>query len=1199
LSLLSGVAQNISANLVMDDVLYNIYDWANQLVDTHLFYIALYNKRYDMLDFPLVMQNDKRIAWQDRQLDDCPELKHIIETKNILHINRSADTPFKTVFKDLPDDNKHQTYLGLPLATGAKLIGVIAVIGNMDETNTSILEMVAQHSSLAIRNAMLYDRSVRLADNLTSINQSMRYVLSNLDTDKILQKACEVAIKIGQAQKAAFFLPDDANSNLSVLAKSIGLTTQHVQLYSSSEYQPQMHLSAIKIVANIASLDKEDARVKLAEEGQFCAMVEIPFKSGNALTGLLALFHDKPHNYQHGSLELLEMLTHQVASALDHVELVNTLEHYAVEQAQLVQISRELAFHLELPELLNNVAAVFQLMINVNKVDISLLHPDNNQMIFHKNAENKPPVFVDEIPELSVLVRQQPNPRVFYRSDGAVSEELLGLLGHDILMLTLLPLVVDKRVLGVIFISDTIIHDFSDGEWRLMEMSANQIATQLYKTQEYHRTQEALQRRMQQLTMIESITQQISSALDLEQIMENLLDAVLKSTQADVAAFGLVSENNTLDVIALESLEGEWVNTHIERKIIGIMGRVVRTGKMMVIPDNRAEEHYLGDLAVHKYSSSLVIPLVKDNSIIGVLDVESKKLDFFKDEQIELVKNLVGHAVISIQNARLFQERQKQIDGLTELRNLALHLSGDTDTKYVIDEIQKTTLTLLKGHGAVIFGYNETTGETYELDSTQAGNKRKRNKKGILESIPKEIIHQAVQTDTIQFVGDIREVNTFDEYLASDKIDYVSLIVAPIKHGGNISEILCVTFSTPRTYEEADLRTVELLAIQAAGHLESAYLYERLHSASNRMRAILDSINEGVILLDDKGNLIETNISAENLLNIELEDHFGENFAQLLFAYVKDQWAKGQNEAMIDSLTDMARTLRTKPQRITYHSLEIYKNDKPQYIQSVGSSVFDSSGKVTGRLLTMRDVTEEQLLAKYRDEISHMVVHDLRGPLGSIISSLILMREIAMELGDETLPTLMEVSINSAEILLDLVETLLDIAKLETRQMPLAPAVSPIIKTIDKALMALDTSIKDADITVDTKIPGNLPQVSMDSDKIRRVIINLLDNAIRFTPSGGQVLISGKNGTNEIIMSISDSGPGIPTDAVERIFEKFHQTETKNIHGRRGMGLGLTFCKLAVEAHGGRIWVERKGKLSGTTISFTLPLTHKSKKAVI
>lgn len=161
--------------------------------------------------------------------------------------------------------------------------------------------------------------------------------------------------------------------------------------------------------------------------------------------------------------------------------------------------------------------------------------------------------------------------------------------------------------------------------------------------------------------------------------------------------------------------------------------------------------------------------------------------------------------------------------------------------------------------------------------------------------------------------------------------------------------------------------------------------------------------------------------------------------------------------------------------------------------------------------------------------------------------------------------------------------------------MPLEIAPAPFAPLVHNAVVHLSPLAADRDIVVETDLPPDLPMVDIDNEKIGRVLINLLDNAIKFTPTGERVTLRACHRDDELgnvlLCSVQDRGPGIPKEYHEKIFDRFAQVRDQvPAPGRRGTGLGLAFCKLAIEAHNGRIWVESEpGK--GSVFFFTLPVS--------
>lgn len=1199
LSILNTIGESISTNLATDEVLLGIYRQVRQLLDVSVFYIALYDSETQQIQFRLAIDGDQPASWPSHSLGRQSVTDHVIQTKTMLHAGRDE---IRRLNLEIPGSPAFRAYLGLPLMAGTKVLGVMGVVQSdtaqpLDNTAVEILQLIANQAGMAIRNASLYDRSVKLAQNLTLINQSVQDVMFNLDNEDAMQVACQTAMQISGAARAAIFLVNPENKGQLNLAQAANLTEAHSALYQQAAFLPDFPQTESRAVDDVNALPPGDRLRLLADAGRFRAMAQIPLRSSTLSIGVLIVFHNEPQVYDATLLKLLETLAHQVTAALDNADLLKDLELYASEQAQLVHLSRISTSSLKLETIIGRVSQMVQQMMGVGRVNIALMHQDRDLLRVYNGAANTPPqdLVVSEVPEVRLMTDQpQPVPRVFYREDEAVSPQLQGLMQQQRdETLALMPMQANNTLLGVIMLAHPEARYFTDSEWRLMEMASNQVATQLHNAQLHDMTENALNRRLQQLALIESIAQQITSALDLEQLIHNVLEAAIRATQCDMAALGLVTDNDAVRIIVHKQSEaGEWLKYEaIQAAHEGLIGQAIQSRKTLIVPDNRQASGYIVESTYRPLLSSLVIPLIVEDKPIGALNIESCTPDFFQDEQVEFAKNLAGHALISIQNARLLQERQAQIEMLTGLRDLSVRLSSDTNLISVTKAIAQTAITLIQGHSALLMQYNP---ETEELETLSSTRREGSSFLSALTHVPEEIIRQTARYSQTQVIEDVFQHELYQTYSQLSDVDYQGLICTPIKRGQQVTEVLSVMLPRHHHITSGDVSTIELLAIQSAGHLENTALYERIRTYSNRMRAILDSTRDGIILLDRTGQLIEANMSAEQLLGIDLEDYQGQHFAMMLMKAM--QVGGVVDDGVQEALTDMARVLRLEPRRITNQSLEIRRGSTVRYIEAVGSPI-DSTNSFTGRLLTLRDVTEERLLAAYRDEISNMVVHDLRGPLSSIISSLNLAVEMIREHSDDLLkdvvaPTL-EVSMDSASTLLSLVDSLLDIARLETRRMPLRPAIVSVDDMVRSAFLALSNSINEAQVQVEILIPDDLPTVEVDADKIRRVLINLLDNAVRYTPQGGKIQISAaRMGNKKVIMRVADSGGGIPPEESERVFEKFSQIKGSTpSHGRKGSGLGLTFCKLAIEAHGEKIWVEQYGPLSGACFAFTLPVT--------
>jgi len=224
-----------------------------------------------------------------------------------------------------------------------------------------------------------------------------------------------------------------------------------------------------------------------------------------------------------------------------------------------------------------------------------------------------------------------------------------------------------------------------------------------------------------------------------------------------------------------------------------------------------------------------------------------------------------------------------------------------------------------------------------------------------------------------------------------------------------------------------------------------------------------------------------------------------------------------------------------------------------------------------------------------RDNLTHMIVHDLRSPLTGIMGFMQLVQMQAGQKLDDTESQFLGKALASCSTLLEMINSLLDVNRLEEGKMPLKPARCDLRALADEAIETLGAATEGIKLRFDR--PTEEVIAHCDPEVVRRIIANLLGNAIRFTPKEGEVRLALESDPERARVSVTDSGPGIPPDYREKIFDKFGQVEAREDNRKYSTGLGLTFCKLAVEAHGGRIGlVSEVGR--GSTFWFELPAAN-------
>ncbi len=250
------------------------------------------------------------------------------------------------------------------------------------------------------------------------------------------------------------------------------------------------------------------------------------------------------------------------------------------------------------------------------------------------------------------------------------------------------------------------------------------------------------------------------------------------------------------------------------------------------------------------------------------------------------------------------------------------------------------------------------------------------------------------------------------------------------------------------------------------------------------------------------------------------------------------------------------------------------------------------AGTLAERLKTTAEhlqTANERLLEseELRDNLTHMIIHDLRNPITAVMGGLDLLRMMLSSTLNADQSRLLETSKRSSEKLLNLVNDILDINKMEAGKLKLVVQPVDINQMLEENAEAIRILTEREGQYLHLDLSTSIPEVICEKRLISRVVGNLLSNAIKHTPDGGSITISSRMQDDDYItISVADTGYGIPVEYREHLFEKFSQAKGEE---QRGTGLGLTFCRMTVEAHGGEIWAESELD-QGSTFTFTLPV---------
>jgi PAS domain S-box-containing protein len=359
------------------------------------------------------------------------------------------------------------------------------------------------------------------------------------------------------------------------------------------------------------------------------------------------------------------------------------------------------------------------------------------------------------------------------------------------------------------------------------------------------------------------------------------------------------------------------------------------------------------------------------------------------------------------------------------------------------------------------------------------------------------------------------------------------------------------------------------IAAQAGTAIAHARLFAETQAAQLRYAGLFEDSVDPILISDLTGTVTDANRRAETFLGYSRKELLGKSVLEL---------HSPEGDVVTTDLSGLQ-----PGQTLAYDGQADHRAGRTLSVEVHAKRI--DIGKEPFVQWILRDMSERLELDQLRTDLTSMIFHDLRSPLGNILSSLEVM-QTSITREDEALQAVLSIALRSGRRASRLVESLLDLDRLEADQAVLEISTAAIGALITEAVEEVHPTAEAKGHVLKFNLTRGLPKVEIDVDMMRRVLINLLENAIKYTRSGGRITISAGIDGDEVIVSVRDSGPGIPVKDQLHIFDKF--TRVRQESRLKGRGIGLAFCRLAVEAHGGRIWVEsEEGK--GSTFQFTLP----------
>ncbi|WP_190713829.1 PAS domain S-box protein [Oscillatoria sp. FACHB-1406] len=364
--------------------------------------------------------------------------------------------------------------------------------------------------------------------------------------------------------------------------------------------------------------------------------------------------------------------------------------------------------------------------------------------------------------------------------------------------------------------------------------------------------------------------------------------------------------------------------------------------------------------------------------------------------------------------------------------------------------------------------------------------------------------------------------------------------------------------------------------ITLAKHLEEVRLQaeQELRQSEAKFRSLSDCSPVGIFMTDIQGLRVYTNRCYQQICDCTFEEALGEGWIQLVHPEDREpvitNWSKAVSQKQ--GFSDEVRY--------------VHKDGIIRFCRVQLAPILSVSGELIGYVSTVEDVTESKVIEKMKSEFISVVSHELRTPLASIRGSLGLLAAGVFKNKPETAQQMLDIAIHDTERLVRLVNDILDLERLQSHKVNLNQQWCDATTLLEQTVETVRPLAVQGQISL--SVESKSVRVWADSDRIIQTLVNLVSNAIKFSPPQTTVTLSIQDRADWVLFQVQDRGRGIPADKLESIFERFQQVDASDSRQKGGTGLGLAICKSIVRQHGGKIWVESVlGQ--GSDFYFTLP----------
>jgi PAS domain S-box-containing protein len=1058
----------------------------------------------------------------------------------------------------------------VPLLSDGRVAAVLAVASEKPRlftpAETELIQDLANETALALGHASSQEALGAALERERLVAEISRRVRSELDLDAVLNVA---VAEVGKALDVsrAFIRLGESGEDAPIRAEwdapgfeGIGAASNRLPVSNLAARERRTVAIADVLVApelDDPSLGGRDTMVELRTR----AVVATPILVFGRMIGVFGLHRPEAAAWSPHEVSLAEAVAREIGLAVHTARLLQQNERRLQEQAALLKAGQVLTSDLRFQSVIQRLVTEVVQLLGGDAADCWIF--DERRVLLRCHAVLGIPEsnIGREIAPEGTFQRVLSSGRPLLKRDFARSEVPTPSEDYQVFAEVMdAPIMWLGEVRGVLGVCSREHGRFDESDLELLDTFARLASLALHNAESFGERE----RQAQVQRGFYRIAEVLGSTLSLPETLDALAQA---ACEALGGASALVLEP-TGDRLVLsgshelpsgleQALEPGLAGDVSPLPIAAEEGRILASTS--VTGDDRFDESLRELLAGQGYQALLAAPVLGAQGQRHAVVVLFREERTFSDDDLALARHLTGAARGALERAELFEGERRAHTFSQRLADIGGLLATKLDPAAAFAEVVREAPELLDADAAVL-----RVLESDELVVRAAYGPGTQGIRNLRSSSAAGAVGIAAQSRAPLAVADARGTPRFgheDPLFAGGMVACVA--VPMLLHGGGLSGVLAVYDAKPRAWREDEVQALAALGATASAVFSSAELYKRVADEKERSEAILANIADGIVAVDRDDAIVLWNATAEQISGVPAEEALGRRVAEVL----------QRDLAAGDGAPPGERTL------------PIQNGDKEVWLSVSEAVMLDAGGAVAGRIFAFRDVSSERIVEQMKSDFVATVSHELRTPLTSIYGFAETLMRSDVEFSDTERGTFLGYIASESERLINIVDDLLSVARLETGTLRLN------IEHTDVGAVAAEVIARVQEHADRWRFELDMPDggvvVEADREKLSQVLLSLVDNAVKFSPDGGRIAVSARRLAESAEVRVSDQGVGIPRADQQRIFSKFYRADGAG-PGAQGTGLGLFLARGLLLAMGGKIWVESK-EGQGATFVLELP----------